>query len=1211
MRVSTIPVVCVLLTTGMLTNTSVVAATEPPPVPCRSVSGETSFNAAIAQVNDGECDTINVSVGFVFAAAPDLINISGSDSISTLTITSVGGPLALQGAPAPAAHRGLDITLSADQNLIISNLTFTNFETTGSGGAISVSSGATVTIENSTFTSNSTTGVHAHGGAIFTNNSRDLSINGSTFRTNTSRNGSGGAIAATGTGSVSVSGNSIFDRNTAEGVGGAIYTTQSIASSDSDYVLNVAGNDGGAIDAQGSVTSSRDEFDGNTATLYDGGAVRAASGLTSDTSDFRDNSAGRNGGAVSASPISDVDSTFADNSATGNGGAIHCGADSSSMALELNGTQVVGNTASESGGGVWTNIALTASGLTTFTDNEAVNGGAINVQAPASPPRNITLDDAVFEGNSATGLGGAIHIAGDGPLSITGGRFGGALVAQGNTSVSAGGAIATSSSITASDVVFQENHAGTSDDIGGGGAILASGALDFTRSTFTSNSAVVEVAGFGGGAVYSSSTITARASEFRDNSTSGRQGNGGAILSRGQVEITESIFDGNTASAAAGAIAVGDGSVIGDAVIQGSEFINNSASQQAGALLISRDLRVEDSLFDSNEAGEGGGGARVAGVATIVSSTFRENVAGYVGGAISTPQLTVLSSSFVENYGNFGGGGAYVSESASVTNSTFYGNTSGMPEGAAVQFDGAVESATLSFSTFAVNPSSPGSPVQAPLIFSFDSNLDEEPTIALIGSVLSPGDGDSCGWWTGTTYASDPMPLKSTTRNSIATDHSCSSDEVAVKESASLALPNTLSTDAAPGRQVLLPDSGSVLNSYTPSLGETIDQLGSTRPEYGFTSVGAVQADATTFSGPQDASVEPGTSATFTVNADRGLGSGATYRWQTSSDGVSWSNITGNASARTATLVLPSVTLAQAGLRFRVNVTKMEDGPTAASGAATLTVSTSPGPGPSPTNNPSPSVVVPEAPIKVQPSPQAPGGAALVIDGQVIPVRTESGPRGSGLTLQAGPVEFTVRGQTANGQRVPLAPDGSLILPRTGEVPISGDGLQPNSTVAVTLFSDPVSLGATPVGADGRFKVSPVIPATVPLGVHTLQLSGRTKNGDPFVLSVGVLVETPAAALGADPVVSLRPAALKPGASVAVTARGVQAGCRVTFAVAGERAPAKASAKGTAQAHITLPKRLPEPVVLRATVSGSRCSAVTVSKEIPSRSSARGKAGSR
>ena len=267
-----------------------------------------------------------------------------------------------------------------------------------------------------------------------------------------------------------------------------------------------------------------------------------------------------------------------------------------------------------------------------------------------------------------------------------------------------------------------------------------------------------------------------------------------------------------------------------------------------------------------------------------------------------------------------------------------------------------------------------------------------------------------------------------------------------------------------------------------------------------------------------------------------------------------------------------------------------------------------PSPAPSPSNGSAPLTSEPEPPTVTasQPGTQAPGTVGFMIDGQVIPVRVETGPRGTGLMLQAGPVEFTLRGQTASGQRVPIAPDGSLILPRTGVVPISGDGLEPNSSVAITLFSDPIALGSSGVSGDGTFTASPTIPSTVPLGAHTLQLTGRTKTGDPFILSIGVLVETPAAALGANPVITVRPKIVTPGASVSVTAQGVQAGCRVTFTLAGKRANATASKKGVAQVQITMPEKLPRTVSLRASVTGPKCSAVAVSERVPAaRSSAR------
>ena len=265
-----------------------------------------------------------------------------------------------------------------------------------------------------------------------------------------------------------------------------------------------------------------------------------------------------------------------------------------------------------------------------------------------------------------------------------------------------------------------------------------------------------------------------------------------------------------------------------------------------------------------------------------------------------------------------------------------------------------------------------------------------------------------------------------------------------------------------------------------------------------------------------------------------------------------------------------------------------------------------PVPAPTPSSEETPSVVpaVAEQVSQVQqpvvvPTSQSPGTSAAVIGGQETEVVNQPLPRGQGIEVVAGPVEMTVRSVTPSGQSVPVAPDGSLVLARTGEVPVSGGGLEPSSTVSMTLFSDPISLGSVTVGGDGSFTASPVIPSTVPVGAHTLQLTGRTKTGEPFELSIGVLVATPAAAVGADPVLSVQPKVVKPGASVAVMAHGVQAGCRVTFTLAGERGRTVASKKGVAQAHLMMPKRLPKKLVVKATVGGVKCSTVTVSKKLP------------
>ena len=68
-------------------------------------------------------------------------------------------------------------------------------------------------------------------------------------------------------------------------------------------------------------------------------------------------------------------------------------------------------------------------------------------------------------------------------------------------------------------------------------------------------------------------------------------------------------------------------------------------------------------------------------------------------------------------------------------------------------------------------------------------------------------------------------------------------------------------------------------------------------------------------------------------------------------------------------------------------------------------------------------------------------------------------------------------------------------------------GYAPDSSVGAFLFSDPVSLGTLPVGADGAARGRIVIPANVSPGQHTLQFTGWNANGEPVVLSAGITVK--------------------------------------------------------------------------------------------------------
>jgi hypothetical protein len=213
----------------------------------------------------------------------------------------------------------------------------------------------------------------------------------------------------------------------------------------------------------------------------------------------------------------------------------------------------------------------------------------------------------------------------------------------------------------------------------------------------------------------------------------------------------------------------------------------------------------------------------------------------------------------------------------------------------------------------------------------------------------------------------------------------------------------------------------------------------------------------------------------------------------------------------------------------------------------------------------------------------------MTIGGRRVEVTTTEGRRGAGLTLTGGPVSLTLRGTTPQGQGVPLTSDGSLILPRSGQVPTQVSGLAPNTTVTQTLYSDPLTLTSSSASSSGDFSASATLPSTLPLGQHTLSLSGTTNTGESFTLAIGVVIATPAAALGADPILSVWPRSAASSSTVTVKAHGVQAGCRVSFASGRDRTYASASRDGIATAKVVIgPTRLAQWSV-RATVTGKGC----------------------
>ncbi len=329
---------------------------------------------------------------------------------------------------------------------------------------------------------------------------------------------------------------------------------------------------------------------------------------------------------------------------------------------------------------------------TTFSNNTAANGGAIAMWQDAGDRPNLqsslTLNSVVFDANEATGVGGAIVVdknAGD--LVVNNGTF------TGNTAGSNGGAIFNSANTEVKGGKFSGNSA--TSYFSGGGAIFNQATLTVEDGTvFENNTAYV------GGAVSDvyngeSVTTTIKGAEFNNNHAIW---DGGALATYAKVDISDSVFSGNTAAVTAGGI-TGDASnsdgggaiMVGgtsDVSLTNVQFIGNESAVRGGAISARHgtnySLDMDTVEFTNNKSGNFGGALASVyqGVVNINNGQFSGNEAAKAGGAIYIGKDT--------NYGIVGG---VTSTNHGILNlsgeNVFTGNTAGEKGGAIYADEGA------------------------------------------------------------------------------------------------------------------------------------------------------------------------------------------------------------------------------------------------------------------------------------------------------------------------------------------------------------------------------------------------------------------------------------------------------------------------------------------------------------------------------------------
>lgn len=435
----------------------------------KSISGDFIGNSATSKVDGGKYSDKNNQV----SAGGGAIHIEGQYGNKAVSIDEIdgdftsnsangdayanGGAIYIKGGADREGNDGFAVTVGMiDGDFSRNSVTATAdngafgaeaYMKNSTGGAVSIkeeNGAATVTIdgdfEYNTVTTNAT---NAFGGAIYNEGTLTLEDSDFTYNKAASTSGSsrGGAIynAATNAkgdtvaGSVTINGDVDIIGNSA-GWGGAIWNEGTLTFNNNGQQVTFGGNSatavnagGGAIYNNGSIgTLSHMLFQGNSADM--GGAINNSwldgkgGQIETITNSFFVGNVSKNGGAIrSNSHIGSITGVRFERNVSANGGALWNGSLATLNKIgsvdKINDVQFLYNAATASSKGDRQGGAISNGGVinlvsnTDFIGNQAGDiGGAIaNTVSQADKTPTITLQNVLFDSNSAGKNGGAIH----------------------------------------------------------------------------------------------------------------------------------------------------------------------------------------------------------------------------------------------------------------------------------------------------------------------------------------------------------------------------------------------------------------------------------------------------------------------------------------------------------------------------------------------------------------------------------------------------------------------------------------------------------------------------------------------------------------------------------------------------------------------------------------------------------------------------------
>ncbi len=303
--------------------------------------------------------------------------------------------------------------------------------------------------------------------------------------------------------------------------------------------------------------------------------------------------------------------------------------------------------------------------------NSANRAGG-GIEDASGPTTTVTISGSVIMNNNGganPGNGGGIHIGSDGDLMVMSSEV------DDNVAVEGGGIWNSAGTLTLDNTGVSNNIAtGDDADQGGGGLYNnGNGTIILRNDTDVTDNQATGTSGSGGGILNNTggtltitdsdvlrnsanragggiedasgglSSFTITGSNIADNTVATNPGNGGGIHigGDGNLDISGSTVENNTAGAEGGGIWNGSGSlVIDDCVVRRNIASGDAADEGGGGLFnVSGMVSIEgNSRINRNQAtgasGSGGGLLSLDGTVMVDNSQFRFNTANRAGGAV-------------------------------------------------------------------------------------------------------------------------------------------------------------------------------------------------------------------------------------------------------------------------------------------------------------------------------------------------------------------------------------------------------------------------------------------------------------------------------------------------------------------------------------------------------------------------------------------------